>query len=119
MPIRYPRFRRGGSAVGVLFGLAIVVATLASTVGLPALAAPPRQATPVGTPAPLASPVALVPNELLGIFTVSVGESDVPRSLPAGPALIGLWTISFRGDGTYALARQDVGTVVTGSFAAE
>ncbi|HEU0116335.1 MAG TPA: hypothetical protein VFQ80_16720, partial [Thermomicrobiales bacterium] len=58
-------------------------------------------------------------NELLGIFTVSIGESDLPDSLPGGPALVGLWTVAFKGNGTYAVARQDVGTVVTGTFAVE
>jgi hypothetical protein len=123
MPVRFPRFRRG-SAVTLLFGLAVAFATIVSASGVPILAAPPRQATPsgetaAGTPSTQASPVSLVPNELLGIFTVSIGESDVPDNLPGGPALIGLWTLSFRGDGSYDVARQDVGTVATGAFAAE
>ena len=59
------------------------------------------------------------PTELVGVFSVTIGREDVPRTLAGGPALIGLWTLTFNGDGTYVLARQDVGVVASGSFTAE
>lgn len=55
---------------------------------------------------------------LTGVFTVTVAKPDVPRGLSGGPALIGLWNITFNGDGTFNLARQDVGPVVSGTFEA-
>jgi hypothetical protein len=55
---------------------------------------------------------------LTGVFTVTVAKPDVPRSLSGGPALVGLWNITFNGDGTFSLARQDVGHVVSGTFEA-
>jgi hypothetical protein len=55
---------------------------------------------------------------LTGVFTVTVARPDVPRGLSGGPALIGLWNITFNGDGTFSLSRQDVGSVVSGTFAA-
>jgi hypothetical protein len=55
---------------------------------------------------------------LTGVFTVTIAKPDVPRGLSGGPALIGLWNITFNGDGTFNLARQDVGAVVTGTFEA-
>ena len=55
---------------------------------------------------------------LTGVFTVTIAKPDVPRGLTGGPALIGLWNITFHGDGTFSLARQDVGEVVTGTFEA-
>ena len=59
------------------------------------------------------------PPELLGVFSVTIGLEDVPRTLAGGPALIGLWTLTFNAEGTYSLARQDVGVVASGSFAVE
>ena len=59
------------------------------------------------------------PTELVGVFSVTIGREDVPRTLAGGPALIGLWTLTFNGDGTYVLARQDVGVIASGSFTAE
>ena len=53
---------------------------------------------------------------LSGIFTVTITKADIPPGLAGGPALSGLWNVSFSGDGTYSLARQDVGEVVTGTF---
>src|SRR5215207_6094271 len=55
---------------------------------------------------------------LSGVFTVTIGKGDVPTNLPGGPALVGLWNVTFSGDGSFSLARQDVGQVVTGSFEA-
>jgi hypothetical protein len=55
---------------------------------------------------------------LTGVFTVTVAKPDVPRSLSGGPALVGLWNMTFNGDGTFSLARQDVGHVVSGTFEA-
>jgi hypothetical protein len=55
---------------------------------------------------------------LTGVYTVTVARQDVPSGLSGGPALVGLWNITFNGDGTYSLARQDVGEVVSGTFEA-
>lgn len=53
---------------------------------------------------------------LRGVFTVTITRGDIPPSLPGGPALTGLWNITFDGDGSFSLARQDVGAVVSGTF---
>jgi hypothetical protein len=58
------------------------------------------------------------PQPLTGVYTVTVTRRDVPPNLSGGPALVGLWNITFNGDGTYTLARQDVGEVVSGTFEA-
>src|SRR5215213_11347068 len=55
---------------------------------------------------------------LTGVFTVTIARDDVPPNLPGGPALTGLWNVTFSGDGSFSLARQDVGEVVTGNFEA-
>jgi hypothetical protein len=55
---------------------------------------------------------------LVGVFTVTISRDDVPTNLPGGPALAGLWNITFNGDGTYSLARQDVGPLASGVFTA-
>jgi hypothetical protein len=55
---------------------------------------------------------------LSGVFTVTITRGDIPPGLAGGPALAGLWNVSFSGDGSFSLARQDVGEVVTGSFEA-
>lgn len=55
---------------------------------------------------------------LRGVFTVTITRGDIPSNLAGGPALTGLWNITFDGDGTFSLARQDVGTVVSGAFEA-
>lgn len=55
-------------------------------------------------------------DRITGVFTVSIGRNDLPPGLPGQAALLGLWTVTFNADGTYALARQDVGTVVDGTF---
>ena len=55
---------------------------------------------------------------LSGVFTVTISRDDIPPSLAGGPALAGLWNVTFSGDGSFSLARQDVGDVVTGQFEA-
>lgn len=52
-----------------------------------------------------------------GIYTVTISTDDVPPGLAGGPALIGQWTLTFNKDGTYVVARQDVGAIATGHFA--
>lgn len=56
------------------------------------------------------------PRQLEGDFAVTISRLDVPRDLANGPTLIGRWRITFNTDGTYALERHDVGTLVTGTF---
>ncbi len=51
-----------------------------------------------------------------GIFTVAIGENDVPVIFPGGQGLVGLWDIAFNADGSYIMARQDVGPLVAGSY---
>jgi hypothetical protein len=55
---------------------------------------------------------------LTGVYIVSIGEDDLPAELADGSTLVGLWNLTFKPDGTYSLARQDVGEVVTGTFEA-
>jgi hypothetical protein len=55
---------------------------------------------------------------LTGVFTVTISRDDIPPNLAGGPALAGLWNATFSGDGSFSLARQDVGEVVTGKFEA-
>lgn len=55
---------------------------------------------------------------LSGVFTVTITRGDIPPNLAGGPALAGLWNVTFNGDGSFTLARQDVGEVVTGRFEA-
>ena len=55
---------------------------------------------------------------LSGVFTVTITRGDIPPNLAGGPALAGLWNVTFSGDGSFSLARQDVGEVVTGRFEA-
>ena len=55
---------------------------------------------------------------LSGVFTVTIGRDDIPPNLAGGPALVGLWNMTFSGDGSFSLARQDVGEIVTGRFEA-
>ena len=51
-----------------------------------------------------------------GVYSVSIGEPDLPPGLAGGPALIGQWTLTLNEDGTYVVARQDVGVIATGTF---
>jgi hypothetical protein len=55
---------------------------------------------------------------LRGVFTVTISRADIPPNLAGGPSLTGLWNITFDGDGTFSLARQDVGAIVNGTFEA-
>jgi len=51
-----------------------------------------------------------------GVYSVTIGRGDLPPGLAGGPALIGQWTLTLNDDGTYELARQDVGVVASGSY---
>lgn len=53
---------------------------------------------------------------LQGEFAVTIAPEDVPRDLIDGASLIGRWQITFNADGTFARARQDVGTLASGQF---
>jgi hypothetical protein len=55
---------------------------------------------------------------LRGVFTVTITRNDIPINLAGGPSLTGLWNITFDADGTFSLARQDVGAIVSGTFEA-
>ena len=52
----------------------------------------------------------------VGVFSVSITRDDVPPGLAGGPTLIGQWSLTLEEDGTYTLARQDVGVVASGTF---
>ena len=82
------------------------LAAFASMVGLMLAVAWPAPATGQDQPPP----------ELQGSFTVTIGKDDLPPGLAGGPALIGLWTLTFNPDGTYVVARQDVGTLASGTY---
>jgi hypothetical protein len=56
---------------------------------------------------------------IVGAFTVSIGRNDLPPNLPGRAVLLGLWTISFAADGTYEVARQDVGRVGGGAYSVD
>jgi hypothetical protein len=56
------------------------------------------------------------PQSLSGVFAVAITPDDVPSNLVGGPALTGFWNLTFNGDGTFTLGRQDVGEVVRGLF---
>lgn len=124
MQIGSPRRRPGGAfpAPGrfgpaalrpVALAMAVLVAwvLVRPVVAAPAGQTPPAPAMPTGGDA--------AAGDLLGVFTVTIGEADIPTSLAGGPALRGLWTVAFNADGTYTVARQDVGTVVSGTFETE
>ena len=53
---------------------------------------------------------------LQGEFAVTIAPEDVPRDLIDGASLIGRWQITFNADGSFARARQDVGTLASGQF---
>jgi hypothetical protein len=55
---------------------------------------------------------------LTGMFMVSIVNEDVADTLAGGDALVGRWTLELGDAGTYGLARQDVGEVASGRFAA-
>jgi hypothetical protein len=56
------------------------------------------------------------PQDLTGVYTVTIGEPDLPNGLPGRASLLGLWTVAFNADGTYTLDRQDVGRVAAGTY---
>ena len=58
------------------------------------------------------------PQPLRGVFTVTITRGDIPSNLAGGPSLTGLWNMTFDGDGSFSLARQDVGAIVSGAFEA-
>jgi hypothetical protein len=51
-----------------------------------------------------------------GIYTVTISRLDIPNDMPGGPSLIGQWIITLADDGTYTVARQDVGVVAAGTY---
>src|SRR5262245_16076281 len=53
---------------------------------------------------------------LTGVFAVTISDADIPDNLADGPALAGLWDLSFAADRTFTLVRQDVGQVASGQF---
>ena len=52
----------------------------------------------------------------VGVYTVSISEADLPTDLPGGAALRGQWTLTLNEDGTYTVARQDVGVMAVGTY---
>ena len=56
------------------------------------------------------------PSELVGDYAVSISSADIPEDLASGAVLVGRWHVAFRTDGTYDAERNDIGTVVTGSY---
>lgn len=56
------------------------------------------------------------PSELVGDYAVSISSGDIPEDLASGAVLVGRWHVAFRADGTYFAERNDIGTVVTGSY---
>ncbi len=91
----------GSSAVGRLAGLACMVG-LALTFAWPALVAGQDEQEDPAAPR--------------GVYSVTISEDDLPPGLAGGPALVGQWTLTLNDDGTYTVARQDVGVIATGSF---
>src|SRR3954451_1463410 len=57
-------------------------------------------------------------DNLSGVFTVTIAESDVPQNLADGPALEGIWSVDFGSDGAFSIVRLDVGQVASGTFEA-
>ena len=97
--------------------------------GFPILRVPSRRrmatiaavALLLATPAPSGPALALFQEEpaaqsLSGVFAVAITPDDSPSNLVGGPALTGFWNFTFNGDGTFSLARQDVGEVARGAF---
>ena len=64
-----------------------------------------------------APPKTTVQFDLSGVFTVTIGNDDIPPNLADGPALAGIWTFDFGSDGVFTVTRFDVGQVVSGTFA--
>ena len=89
---------------------AVVIAALLSLLTTVALALPALAFFQDEDEAPVST------QPLRGVFTVTITRDDIPPNLAGGPALAGLWNITFNGDGTYSLARQDISEVVSGTF---
>lgn len=51
-----------------------------------------------------------------GSYAVAISDDDVPLSLIGSATLIGAWVVDFGADGSYQIARQDVGAVVMGRY---
>jgi hypothetical protein len=68
----------------------------------------------------LALPLPVIGQEpeatLHGEYAVTIAAEDVPPDLIDGASVIGRWYITFNGDGSYILGRQDVGPLVNGQF---
>ena len=96
---RRPLHRRVWSRAEILAAMLAVLTVLALSVPASALFQDDPEAQP-----------------LSGVFTVTISSGDIPPNLAGGPALAGLWNMTFNRDGTFSLARQDVGEVVTGTF---
>lgn len=90
------RVRAAGTALAVAAALLLLAAGLA--------------------PGLLAPVAAQSDDSIIGVYTVSIGRPDVPTDLPGRAALFGLWTITFNADGSYVVARQDVGPVNRGAY---
>lgn len=105
--MRFSRFPLGGAARRpAVEGSALArFAAVACMVGLTLAFAWPDAATGQDEPA---TPV--------GVYTVSLGEADLPPDLPGAAVLRGQWTLTLNEDGTYTLARQDVGVMVAGTY---
>lgn len=105
--------RRGGlSPVASILATLSLLLTLLLPAGL-ALAQDDEDADDaVATPQVSGEPPA-------GEYTVAITDDDIPQDLVGGPDLIGRWQIFLRPDGSYSIARADIGVVVTGSFTVE
>lgn len=55
-------------------------------------------------------------SDLVGEYTVTIIEDDVPLNLIGGPGLVGDWKITFAPGGAYSIERMDLGTMVTGTY---
>jgi hypothetical protein len=67
----------------------------------------------------LAQPFAITraqESELVGEYAVSIVKEDVPLDMLNGPTTIGQWQVIFASDGSYSMARSDLGELVTGTY---
>ena len=105
--------------LGWLGGIGDLAARLAAVGLLLALAVTAARPIPAAGQEDDTEPDAAAEGEVtepLGTFTVAITEDDLPPALAGGPGLIGVWNITFNEDGTYQVARQDVGVLVTGTY---
>ncbi|CAA9537245.1 MAG: hypothetical protein AVDCRST_MAG49-437 [uncultured Thermomicrobiales bacterium] len=58
-------------------------------------------------------------NPLVGEYAATFTDEEIPLGLIGGPSLTGDWVIVFGTGGAYEVRRQDLGTVVTGSYAVD